>query len=105
MRVCIVRATGKLIGAQSGDDAEYGTLIANAAVAGYAEADVEERVVSQAEYEALEEANKPAPSVDELRRAAYGTVQDQLDMMYWDKVNGTDKWKDHVAKVKADNPK
>jgi len=25
--------------------------------------------------------------------------------MYWDNVNSTTTWKDHVAKVKSDNPK
>ena len=39
------------------------------------------------------------------RAAAYSSVGDQLDMQYWDAVNGTTTWKDHVAKVKADNPK
>ena len=38
------------------------------------------------------------------RRAAYGDLGDQLDMQYHDNVNGTTTWKDHVAKVKADNP-
>ena len=37
--------------------------------------------------------------------AAYASVGDQLDMQYWDAVNGTSTWKDHVAKVKADYPK
>ena len=39
------------------------------------------------------------------RQEAYGSVQDQLDMQYWDAVNGTTTWKDHIAKVKSDNPK
>ena len=39
------------------------------------------------------------------RAAAFASVGDQLDMQYWDAVNGTTTWKDHVAKVKADNPK
>ena len=38
------------------------------------------------------------------RRTAYGDLGDQLDMQYHDNVNGTTTWKDHVAKVKADNP-
>ena len=32
-------------------------------------------------------------------------IGDQLDMQYWDQVNGTTTWKDAVAKVKSDNPK
>jgi hypothetical protein len=39
------------------------------------------------------------------RSEAYGSVQDQLDMQYWDGVNGTTLWADHIAQVKADNPK
>ena len=39
------------------------------------------------------------------RRAAYGPVEDQLDMIYWDQVNGTTVWRDHVAAVKAAHPK
>ena len=38
------------------------------------------------------------------RRAAYGELGDQLDMQYHDSVDGTSTWKDHVAKVKTDNP-
>ena len=41
----------------------------------------------------------------EARQEAYGSVQDQLDMQYWDTVNNTTTWKDHIAKVKSDNPK
>jgi len=44
-------------------------------------------------------------SVIEARKVAYGGIGDQLDMMYWDEVNGTTVWKDFIAKVKADNPK
>ena len=41
----------------------------------------------------------------QARQEAYGSVQDQLDMQYWDGVNGTTTWADHIAQVKADNPK
>ena len=39
------------------------------------------------------------------RQEAYGSVQDQLDMQYWDSVNGTTIWADHIASVKENNPK
>jgi hypothetical protein len=39
------------------------------------------------------------------RQEAYGSIADQLDMQYWDNVNGTTTWKDHIAQVKSDNPK
>jgi hypothetical protein len=47
----------------------------------------------------------PTPTYKEKRVDAYGSIGDQLDMQYWDAVNGTTTWKDHVAKVKSDNPK
>lgn len=39
------------------------------------------------------------------RAAAYGSIAEQLDMLYWDLMNGTDTWKDHVTAVKAAYPK
>ena len=39
------------------------------------------------------------------REVAYPTIQEQLEMQYWDNVNGTTTWKDAIAKVKSDNPK
>ena len=41
----------------------------------------------------------------QARQEAYGSIPDQLDMMYCDQVNGTTTWKDYIAKVKSDNPK
>ena len=41
----------------------------------------------------------------QARQEAYGSIADQLDMQYWDAVNGTTTWKDHIAQVKSDNPK
>jgi len=41
----------------------------------------------------------------QARQEAYGSIADQLDMQYWDSVNGTTTWQDHVAQVKTDNPK
>ena len=35
----------------------------------------------------------------------YPSIQDQLDMQYWDKKNGTTTWVDAITKVKTDNPK
>ena len=35
----------------------------------------------------------------------YASMQEQLEMQYWDAVNGTTTWKDHVASVKSKYPK
>jgi len=51
----------------------------------------------QAEYDAQEYARN--------RATAYASTGDQLDMQYWDSVNDTTTWKDHIASVKAQFPK
>ena len=59
-------------------------------------ADIEAKMVEvQVEYDAKQY----------QRDRVYPSIQDQLDMQYWDNVNGTTTWKDAVAKVKSDNPK
>ena len=35
----------------------------------------------------------------------YPSIQEQLDMQYWDSVNGTTIWKDAIEAVKTENPK
>ena len=39
------------------------------------------------------------------RKAAYPTMEDQLDMQYHDQVDGTTTWKDAIQAVKDANPK
>ena len=44
-------------------------------------------------------------SYQEDRRIKYPNFSDQLDMIYWDQVNGTTTFKDAIGKIKSDNPK
>jgi len=39
------------------------------------------------------------------RKYNYPSIQEQLDMQYWDSVNGTTTWADAIAAVKAASPK
>ena len=39
------------------------------------------------------------------RDRQYPSIQDQLDMLYWDRKNGTKTWEESIDKVKSDNPK
>lgn len=39
------------------------------------------------------------------RAKIYPSIQEQLDMQYWDKVNGTDTWEQAINAVKAQYPK
>ena len=36
---------------------------------------------------------------------AYPSIQEQLDMQYWDSVNGTTTWADAISRVKENFPK
>jgi len=46
-----------------------------------------------------------AKAYQRTRSLDYPSIQDQLDMQYWDSVNGTTTWATAIAKVKTDNPK
>lgn len=39
------------------------------------------------------------------RIAEYPSVQEQLDMQYWDGINGTSLWADLITEIKAKHPK
>jgi len=61
-------------------------------------ADIEAKVIElQADYDTKE--------YQRDRANDYPSIQDQLDMQYWDGINNTTTWKDAITKVKTDNPK
>ena len=61
-------------------------------------ADIEAKMVEvQAEYDALQ--------YQRDRATAYPTIQEQLDMQYWDSVNGTNTWQDKINEIKTKYPK
>ena len=39
------------------------------------------------------------------RAKEYPSIQEQLDMQYWDKINGTNKWQQAINAVKQKYPK
>lgn len=39
------------------------------------------------------------------RARAYPSIQEQLDMQYWDAINGTTTWQDAINAVKQEFPK
>ena len=45
------------------------------------------------------------PTYAQRRANDYKPISEQLDMLYWDNVDGTTLWKDHIASVKALHPK
>ena len=84
------------------------TMMKNAVSAGHNSDDIEIGWMERgdptllAEHQAWKDTTK---TVAQKRSLAYPKLQEQLDMQYWDLVDGTTKWKDHIAKVKTDNPK
>jgi uncharacterized membrane-anchored protein len=63
---------------------------------------------TEAEIEAAHaewEAEHASTQYQRDRAEAYASIADQLDMQYWDSVNGTTTWADHIAAVKAAHPK
>jgi hypothetical protein len=61
-------------------------------------ADIKAKMVElQADYDAKQ--------YQRNRAKEYPSIQDQLDMQYWDKVNGTNTWQDAINAVKNKYPK
>jgi len=60
--------------------------------------DIQAKMVEvQAEYEAKQ--------YQRDRAKEYPSIQEQLDMQYWDKINGTNNWPDAINAVKTKYPK
>ena len=47
----------------------------------------------------------PAPTYADLRKSEYPEISEQLDMIYWDKINGTTVWTDTISAIKEKYPK
>jgi len=110
-RVCLTK-DGKLIEMQSGgDDREdlmemrLNTLKHNALNAGYLEADIEVKWVTDAEWAAIQEANKPVPTYAELRTREYPSQFEYLDGIVKGDTAQVQKYIDDCLAVKAKYPK
>lgn len=66
MRICVRRVNGRLIEAQS--HALAGTLIKNAVRNGFRERDIEEKVISDAEFERTRDTLMPPNPRDRIER-------------------------------------
>ena len=81
----------------TGDDVDYITWHDGNPTSITNDAILAKQTEIQAEYDSKEYARN--------RAIAYAPTGDQLDMQYWDGVNDTTTWKDHIASVKAQFPK
>jgi hypothetical protein len=60
--------------------------------------DIQAKMIEvQAEYDALQ--------YQRNRAKEYPSIQEQLDMQYWDSVNGTNTWQDKINEIKTKYPK
>lgn len=65
------------------------------------------RELTSEELELLEQEKIEQAAIEfkETRAYSYPSIGDQLDMLYWDGVNGTTVWADTIAQIKSENPK
>ena len=47
----------------------------------------------------------PSPTYQELRIEEYPEIKEQLDMIYWDKINNTNLWQETITNIKNKYPK
>lgn len=51
------------------------------------------------------ESNPFPPDYKVLRAKEYPPIEEQLDLIYWDKINGTNNWEKAILAVKEKYPK
>lgn len=64
----------------------------------------EEEATKLAEWAAAD-ADFQKSAYIKARQVAYAHIADQLDMQYWDAINRTTTWLDHIKSVKDKYPK
>ena len=62
-------------------------------------------ITDMSAYDTAATALENTYKVFKTRIKSYPSLKEQMDMQYWDAINGTTKWKDAITKVKTDNPK
>jgi len=110
-RVCLTK-DGKLIEMQSGGDdnpelmdMRLNTLKQNALNGGYKEDEIDVKWVSDDEWVAIQEANKPVPPYQQLRAMEYPPMADYLDAIVKDDQVQMQKYIDDCLAVKKKYPK
>ena len=70
--------------------------------------DVDQVHPSMVDIEAMRtivKAEKDALAYQGKRREEYPSIEDQFDMIFWDKKNGTTEWEDSIQVIKNKYPK
>lgn len=56
-------------------------------------------------YEIIALSPIPESTYAEKRAAEYPPIPEQLDMLYWDSINGTNNWQTKISEIKRKYPK
>ena len=103
MKIVLQKSTGKILQTYSGVEPDDATLIKNNSYIDVSDLEIK-FVTSEEHFEINQKYLKNSSDGYKILRK-YPSIEEQLDMQYWDAVNGTTTWKDAIAKVKTDNPK
>ncbi len=70
-------------------------------------ANKENKVLNFAQDGTVHMEDKPIRQLNyaQLRQQEYEPLENQLDLLYWDKINGTTLWQDSISAIKAKYPK
>ena len=70
-------------------------------------ANKENKILNIAQDGTVHMEEKPVRELNyaQLRQQEYGSIENQLDLIYWDKINGTTLWQDSISAIKEKYPK
>ena len=103
MKIVLQKSTGKILQTYSGVEPDDETLIKNNSYIDVSDLEIKS-VTSEEHFEINQKYLKNSSDGYKILRK-YPSIEEQLDMLYWDRKNGTKKWEESIDKVKADNPK
>lgn len=103
MKIVLQKSTGKILQTYSGVEPDDETLIKNNSYIDVSDLEIKS-VTSEEHFEINQKYLKNSSDGYKILRK-YPSIEEQLDMQYWDRKNGTKTWEESIDKVKADNPK
>ena len=103
MKIVLQKSTGKILQTYSGVEPDDATLIQNNSYIDVSDLEIKS-VTSEEHFEINQKYLKNSSDGYKILRK-YPSIEDQLDMLYWDRKNGTKKWEETIDKVKEVNPK
>ena len=103
MKIVLQKSTGQILQTYSGVEPDDDTLIKNNSHVAVTDLEIKS-VTPEEHYEINQKYLKNSSDGYKILRK-YPSIEEQLDMQYWDLKYGTKKWEEIIDKVKLDNPK